>query len=118
MISWVQLWPITALPSLVLIPLSLIPDFMLRGHLLGGGPFREFLLNQVLLPVLPNTEGWMVVEFFSQTALVGEFLIALLIILNINAICLPLFWVGGEGYLKLQAFLARSDLNLKRRAIK
>ena len=53
MITWLTYWPALLTPTVILSALAGLPTRMFNGHLVGGGPVREYYLNHFILPVLP-----------------------------------------------------------------
>lgn len=118
MLTWFRLWPLLALPVFLLTLLISLPMFELRDHLLGGGLVREWLLNNGVLPWLPVEQTAQIIHWFSQANIIGEWLLAFLIVVNINAVLLlPLFFLG-ELIIQFSAWTMRTELNLKRKSVR
>lgn len=95
-----------------------LPLFEVRGLIVGGGFVRQWLLNQLLLPLAPIEQGEQLVNWFAGASLVQEWFMALLITININAVLLlPLYGIG-QGLIKLSGWYARTELDLKRKGIR
>jgi hypothetical protein len=118
MITWLQLWPLLALPTLILGAITAIPTKLINGHVMGGGPVREYLLNHVLVPVLPNDAAVSVVQWFAHANAFQEWFLSLLVIVNINGLLLPLLFVFGQGLIALSTWFTRKNIQLKRDAIR
>lgn len=118
MLTWIRLWPLLALPVFIVSLLISLPMFEIRHHLLGGGLVREWLLNHLLLPVLPTEQAAQIIHWFSQSSVIGEWLFAFLIALNINAILLLPLFLFGQLLIKLSAWTLRTELNLKRQSVR
>lgn len=118
MISWVAAAPWLVAPGLLVFLAGLIPELNVIGAQVGGGLVRQGLVNHVLLPVLPETDATTIVDWYMQTDVLGELLLHALIALNINAALLPVLYVLFAGYIGLNNWAAKTDLDLKRRAAK
>lgn len=118
MITWLTLWPILLVPSIILMALASCPTFLFRGRMLGGGPVREFYLNNFVLPVLPHDAGARLVEWFSSATVVQEWFLALAAAININAALLPLLYALGFCAINVSAWMARKNIELQRRGMR
>ena len=116
MITWVRLWPLLALPTLLVAGLGALPTGALRGQPLGGGPWRQVVLNHVLLPLLPGDAAAQVVNGFARATVLQEWLVTALIALNINVALLPVLYGAGTLLVRASAALAKQDLQQKRAA--
>ncbi|MDH5485764.1 MAG: hypothetical protein OEY43_11065 [Gammaproteobacteria bacterium] len=92
--------------------------FEVRGVTLGGGLVREWLLNRFLLPLSPSEQGHQLVHWFAGASTVQEWLMAMLITININAILLLPLYVIGTGLIRISGWYARTELDLKRKGIR
>lgn len=117
MITWVQLWPLLAAPAFLASLLSALPTFALKGVLLGGGPLRQWLINTFMLPVVPTEAGHDFVAWFAHASVVSEWFVSFFVALNVNAILLPALYLVGALIIRVQAWLARMDINQRRNAI-
>ena len=118
MLTWFRLWPLLALPVFFLSLLFSLPMVEVRHQLLGGGLVRQWLLNQGLVPLLPDMQTAQIIQWFSQASALQEWLLAFLIALNINALLLlPLFFVG-QLVIKFSAWTMRTELKLKRQSVR
>lgn len=118
MISWISAAPLLALPALVVFLVGLLPEVSLLGAEVGGGLFRQWLVNHMLLPVLPSADAAAVVAWYMQTDIFGELLLHGLIALNINAVLLPVLYLLLSGYIGLANWATKTDLDLKRQSAK
>jgi hypothetical protein len=115
MITWLQLFPMLLMPTYVLGALAALPTVQAFNHLLGGGPVREWLLNHCLLSWLAPPAGHTVIGWFAHATAIQEWLLALLIALNLNALCLPLLYAVGNGLIRVKNWFAIKNLELKRK---
>jgi hypothetical protein len=118
MITWLQIWPLLTLPTLILGAITAIPTNQINGKIMGGGPVREYFLNHILVPVLPNEAAASLVQWFSQASALQEWFLSLLVVVNINGLLLPLLFVFGQGLIGLSTWFTRKDIELKRDAIR
>ena len=114
MMTWIQLWPLLGVPIVLVAALAAIPTAEFNNRIMGGGPIREWLLNHLLLPVLPTDTGASLIGWFSHASVFKEWLLAVLIGLNLNALLLPLLYGVGVLLIQMQSWLMRKDLDLKR----
>jgi len=118
LLTWLRLWPILALPTFLLTLLASLPLFEVRGTTLGGGLVRQWLLNHILLPLTPIEQGHQLVSWFATASAVQEWLMAMLINININAaLLLPLYFLG-QGLISISGWYVRTELDLKRKGIR
>ena len=118
MLTWFRLWPLLLLPGFFMSLLISLPIFALRQHSLGGGLIRQWLLNHCLLPLLPDMQTEQMIDWFSQASVLQEWLLAFLIVLNVNALLLlPVFFVG-QRMIQFSAWTMRTELTLKRQSIR
>jgi hypothetical protein len=115
MITWLNYWPAMLLPSLLLLPPAWMPTTMFRG--LGGGVVRQWYLNHFLLPLLPNDAAAALVQWYATASVWQEWGVAAAIVININALLLPPLYLLGAVVIGLSSWVARKDIELKRRAV-
>ena len=116
MITWIQVWPILGIPTLMVAGIAALPTAGFNGRVLGGGPIREWLLNRLMLPLLPQDAGLALVAWFQHANGVQEWLVALLIAINVNAVLLPAFYGLGLVIIRTGNWFTNKDLELKRTA--
>ena len=116
MITWIQVWPILGMPTIVVAGIAALPTAEFRSRILGGGPVREWLLNHLLLPLIPQDAGLALAAWFQHANGVQEWLVALLIALNVNAVLLPAFYGLGFVIIRTGNWFTNKDLELKRTA--
>ena len=118
MLTWFRLWPFLVLPVFILSLLISLPMFEVRHQFLGGALVRQWLLNHTLLPVLPDAQAVVIIDWFFSASALQEWLLAFLIALNINALLLlPLFSIGQQ-IIRFSAWTMRTELNIKRQGIR
>ena len=117
MITWVQLWPLMVAPSFLGGLACSIPTFVLKGTLLGGGPVRQWIINYFLMPVVPASAGEGFVIWFNNANVTEEWFATFFVVLNLNAILLPVLFLVGKLIIRVNAWLARVDINQRRNAI-
>lgn len=96
MITWLKIWPLLLMPTVILSAIAAFPTSLIGGRVLGGGPVREYYLNHFLLPVLPADASASLVSWFSAASSMQEWLLAFAISVNLNAVLLPLLYVLGN----------------------
>jgi len=95
-----------------------LPRVDVLGTPLGGGMMREWLVNHLVLPVLPVADAARVVEWYMHTSFSGELTLHALVVLNINAALLLVLYPLAAGYIRLNNWAAKTDLSLKRTSVK
>jgi hypothetical protein len=118
MITWLQYWFVMPMPTVILSAMAAMPTRAFNGHLLGGGPVREYYLNHFALAVLPADAGRQLVEWFSTASVFQEWLLAFAVAININAILLPLLYALGVFVIGLSSWVSKKNIDLKRQAIR
>ena len=118
MITWFQLWPALLMPTGILSALAALPTLAVGGRLLGGGPVREFYLNHFVLPLLPGDAAAGLVNWFSTASAFHEWLLALAVSVNLNALLLPLLYVLGVFIIRVSAWASKKDIQLKRASVR
>jgi len=114
MITWLQLWPVLLMPTIILTALASMPTHLFNGRLLGGGPVREYYLNHFILPVLPADASASLIQWFSTASAIQEWCVAFAVSVNINAIMLPLLYVFGIFVIQVSSWFAKKNIQLKR----
>lgn len=118
MMTWLQAWPLLGLPVFFSSLIGAIPTLTLQGRVLGGGPFRQWMLNHFLVPLLPATplselHGW-----FLQAGVWEQWCLVTLVALNLNALLLPvLYWLVGR-LIALNTWMASKSYELKSNAVR
>ena len=118
MITWIQLWPLMPMPTVILSALAAIPTLTFNGRMLGGGPVREWLLNQLVLPVLPADISFSLVQWFATASAFQEWAFAFAVAININALMLPLLYVFSIVVIRTSSWFAKKNIQLKRDALR
>ncbi len=118
MITWIQLWPVLMMPTIILSALSAMPTRLFNGRMLGGGPVREYLLNHVVLPLLPADASAALVNWFAAASSMQEWLLAFAVSVNINAMLLPLLYGLGVLVIQVSSWFAKKDIQLKRESMR
>lgn len=118
MITWYRTWPLLILPTVFLLPLGLLPDTTLFGGAFGGGIVREHALNSALLPLLPADAAWQVIAWFGRATAAQETMLYALIVLNVNALMLPILYGAITLRMRFGAWYTRSELEAKRKILR
>jgi len=118
MITWLQIWILLPMPSLLLGAISALPTKVVNGRAWGGGPVREYLINEILVPVLSHDTGFSVVLWFKHASIIQEWFLSFLVVVNLNGLLLPLLFVIGQSLIGFSTWMTRKDIQLKRDAIR
>lgn len=118
MISWVAALPWLALPSVLFFVAGLLPNVSLYGQQVGGGLVRQWFINHVLLPYLPRQDAAALLDWYMHTDVFGELLLHGLIGLNFNALILPFLYMVFSGFIAVNNWAVKTDLDQKRRSAK
>ena len=118
MITWLTATPFLALPGVLVFFTGLLPMVELYGQPVGGGLVRQWCVNHLVLPVLPAFDTQRVVDWYMQTDAAGELLLHALIVLNMNALLLPVLYPLAVGFIRLNNWVAKTNLDEKRRSVK
>lgn len=118
MITWLLMGPLLSLPTVLLALLCAMPMLSFNDRLMGGGTVRQFLLNHIAFPILPHAQGDELVAWFQTASVLQEWLLSVLIALNINAAVLPILYGVSALLIRLSSWSAKTDLALKRKALK
>jgi hypothetical protein len=118
MITWLQIAPFLAVPGLLVFLFGLLPMVEVFGTPVGGGLVREWCVNHLVLPVLPVADALTLVEWYMHTRLSGELLLHALVALNMNTALLLVLYPLAAGYIRLNNWVAKTDLALKRGSAK
>lgn len=118
MVTWLQLWWELLIPFIVISLLVTLPTIQWSGHLIGGGPLREWLLNQCVLPWLPTDMAHTLVQWWMSATTFQEISLSMLIALNINVVLLPVMYLQGELIIRYRAWAAAKSLDLLRHSIR
>ena len=91
-------------------------DFDVQG--MTANEVREWLVNHLVLPVLPVADASRVVEWYMQTPLSGELILHALVAINMNTALLLVLYPLAAGFIRLNNWVAKTDLTLKRTSAK
>jgi len=118
MITWLQIAPFMVVPGLLMFLSGLLPMVEVLGTPIGGGLVREWCVNHLVLPVLPVAEALTLVEWYMHTRLSGELLLHALVAININTALLLVLYPLAAGFIRINNWMAKTDLALKRTSAK
>lgn len=116
MISWVTFWPFLLIPGLVMAGMGALVTLPVHGHLLGGEAVRDWCNAHLLLAWLPDSAAYRVETWLKEAPLMHQWILYLLVVMNVNALLLPFLYVAGEAIMRFHGWGVRLDLELKRRA--
>ena len=118
MITWIRLWPMFVVPLFILNAIGFLPTIFKAGRYWGGGPVRQWLLNTVLIPLLSDTHGEQIAQWFNTATVTQEYIMYSIIILNLNLLVIPILYGCGNGIMKIINWISVRDLELKREAVR
>ncbi len=116
MLTWIRLGPILALPVLLLNAIGFLPTTFYDGRYFGGGPIREWTLNTFLIPVLGYVQAEQIVDWFQAASIFQECLLFGIMMINLDALLLPVLYGFGKGTMRVFNWISVRDLELKRKA--
>ncbi len=118
MITWLQVAPFLAVPGFLVFLSGLLPLVEVFGTPVGGGMVRQWCVNHLVLPVLPVADAGALVEWYMHTRLSGELALHALVSINLNTALLLVLYPLAAGYIRLNNWVAKTDLALKRGSAK
>lgn len=118
MLTWLQLWPLLMMPTVMLSVIAALPTFAWQGRVLGGGVVREYYLNHFVLPLLPAETGAQLVAWFSTADGFQEWLLAFAVSINLNALMLPVLYGLGAVVIGVSSWVSKKNIDLKRQAMR
>lgn len=98
MITWFQVWPLLLMPYLISFAVGLFPYV------------REFVLNNLLIPLLPYDLAVNLVDWYSTASVLEELSLHFIISVNIGTLVYPLFYLIGHLFIALTNNMARSQI--------
>lgn len=107
MITWWNLFPSFFLAILPFI-ITLIPDFMLKGKLLGGGPIRQEMAN-IFMYWLPEASQYEFRSFFWNGSILDEYLAILPVALIASIVIIWTVYIGGTAFITVSNKLAKES---------
>lgn len=118
MTTWFTLWPLLLMPSLLVFAAGLIPKLVFLNQSLGGGMVRQWMVNHVVIPILPQEWGWELVDWYQAASVTQELILHAAVAININAVLLPLLYLTGQAVIRLNGWSASSAFKAQRQQIK
>ncbi|MHB8256180.1 MAG: hypothetical protein ACYDHY_04430 [Acidiferrobacterales bacterium] len=118
MTTWFRLWPFLVLPGVVIIALGAVVALPLGAHEIGGAAVQHWCIVHLLVDWLPHGAQSQLTVWVSRADTLHRWILYLLIAVNINTLLLPLLYGIGVAILRLQAWGARQDLELKSAAVR
>lgn len=118
MITWLALAPLLALPGLAVFVAGLLPALEVLGRPVGGALVRHWCVEHWVIPLLPAADATRLLAWYAHSGKLGEVLLHALVAVNLNAALLPLLAPLAAGLLRLNHWATKTDLDLKRKAIK
>jgi len=118
MLTWVRLWVICPAPFIPLFLIGCIPSFHLMGKTIQGGMIRQWFVNHVALPVLPQHWAAQLVAWFEQARFTQELLLHFMISIDITLMLLPLMFLLGQCLIWGSSWLSTTDHSLKTKQVR
>lgn len=118
MITWLIYWPILVMPSVLMSAVAALPTTNFNDKTLGGGPVREFYVNNLLIPFLPHDAAMSLVSWFSQASILQEWFLSVCIAINVNATLLPFLYTLGVVLIKISSWFHKKNIELKRQGLR
>ena len=118
MITWVTFWPMLALPAFLMSIIAAIPTVRINDKLLGGGPVREYYINHIALPIMPDGIATRLVDWFAMASPLQEWFFSLAIAINVNALLLPILYGLGCVVIAFSGWMARLRISQRRNSVR
>ncbi len=118
MMTWFTAWPLLGFPFFIICLVSSIPTFHYKGLAFGGVEVREWLLDRFLLPVIPGPFEDRILDWFSHTSSLVEWLLVAFVAININALLLPFLYYFVGGLIRISNYLSRKSYEAKQGAVR
>lgn len=102
MLSWYryEYWFLFfVLPFFMILMPGILPTIELNNRIFGGGPIREWALNETLMKILDIEHQLLFIEFWQSSGWIAEVTIYSLIALSVFALLLPFLYLLGEGWM-------------------
>jgi len=115
--TWWDYYPAMLMGLVLPLLAILLPTGQLKGHVVGGGPVRQTLINAVS-KYLPVDAAGRYVEAFNQATVGGEVVLALPVALNISAVVVAFLFVVLSGVMGLSNWMKRGEFSSQRKASK
>ncbi len=98
MITWFQVWPLLLFPYVITFIAGLYPFV------------REYLLNHLLIPLVPYDLAVDLVDWYSTASVAKELLLHLIISLNIGTLLYPLFYLVGLLFININNGIIKAKI--------
>lgn len=118
MLTWIRLWVICPAPVFPIFLIGCFPSFEFMGNTVHGGIIRQWFVNQIALPVLPQAWAVQLVEWFEQASFAQELLLHLIISVDITLLLLPLMFLIGQVLISISAWASTTDHSLKTKQVR
>jgi len=113
MITWLTLWPFTLIPLIVTFFMGAFPEMNIANKVFNGGIIREWFLNNLLIPVLSDSNTDIVLKWFIQATYPEELGLHFLLSINVFALCFPFMFIIGTGIIRFSAWYSKTALKQK-----
>jgi hypothetical protein len=114
MLTWVQVWIVLPAPLLPLFLIGCFPTVDVLGRVVNGGVVRQWFVNHVAIPVLPDAAGDALVTWFDhQASYAQEVLLHGVISVDLTLLLLPVTYGLGRGIIFISSWASTTDHDLK-----
>ncbi len=113
--SWLVRWPLLLMPSVLMIALEAVPGLPVGARVLGGAAVQNWCVTHLLLVWLPDVARTRLAAWFGLAGRVQRWELYGLIVINVNAVLLPLIYASVESVIRFQAWALRRELEIERR---
>ncbi|KAF0190545.1 MAG: hypothetical protein FD165_2626 [Gammaproteobacteria bacterium] len=114
MLTWVQVWIVLPAPLFPLFLVGCFPTVELAGRVFNGGVIRQWFVNHVALPVLPESAGQALVAWFDhQASFAQEVILHLVISIDLTLLLLPVTYGLGKAIIFISSWASTTDHDLK-----
>jgi len=115
--SWWDYYPVMIFAVVAPFIPGLLPTVSFNGHFIGGGPIRQFFINQVA-EILPVETGQRYVDAFNVASFGGEVALYLPIALNMAACLVLVVYAFYSGLIQVSNWMKRGEFKSQRKASK
>lgn len=115
--TWWDYYPVMLLALLLPFLVLLVPTGTIKGHIIGGGPVRQAMVNSVS-KVLPPTSAEAYIEAFNTASVSKEVVLSLPVALNLSGALVVFFFLVLSSVMGFQNWMKRGEYSSQRKASK
>ncbi len=116
MLTWVQVWVILPAPLVPLFLIGCFPTVELFGRVFNGGIIRQWFVNHVAVPMLPDSAAHALVAWFDQATFAQEVILHWVIATDTTLLLLPVTYMLGRAIIAVSSWASTTDHSLKSKA--